>query len=196
MPAQRADDERSEEHRNGGREEAPVAACLAPSVLVRTLAIGFVFQALVVLVAWLVARSISLGVPFAVVAASLAPVLIISALPISMDGFGVREGSYVVLLSYAGVGATDATVFSLLSAAAFALASLPGAAALLLRRAPGSARAAEAEDREQERGEEDLQSGDKTGRGDERHFALAERSESLCDPNRDRDDAPDSARED
>ena len=61
----------------------------------------------------------------------LAPVLIVSVLPISIGGFGVREGSYVVLLSYAGVNSTDAALLSLLTAAAFAIASLPGGLALI-----------------------------------------------------------------
>jgi uncharacterized protein (TIRG00374 family) len=110
-----------------------VRACVQPPVLTRTLLVGFLFQGLVVLAAWLVARSISLQIPFAVIVASLAPVLILSAAPVSIGGFGVREGSYVVLLGYAGVGAADATFFSLLAAAAFALASLPGALALVRR---------------------------------------------------------------
>ena len=91
--------------------------------------------------AWLIALSISLDVPFAVLGAVLAPVLILSTAPVSIGGFGVREGSYVLLLSYAGVSATDATLFSLLSAAAFALASLPGALALLVGRRPASSSA-------------------------------------------------------
>jgi uncharacterized membrane protein YbhN (UPF0104 family) len=112
---------------------------LARPVLSRTFAIGLVFQGLVYLAAWLVARSISLDVPFAVLGAVLAPVLILSAAPVSIGGLGVREGSYVLLLGYAGVTATDATLFSLLSGAVFALASLPGALALLVgRRSPAA----------------------------------------------------------
>jgi uncharacterized membrane protein YbhN (UPF0104 family) len=118
--------------RTPGREaRAALAACLERAVLARTLAIGLGFQGLVLLAAWLIARSIELDVPLPALAASLAPVLIVSVLPVSIGGFGVREGSYVVLLGYAGVGATDATLFSLLSGAAFALASLPGGLALL-----------------------------------------------------------------
>jgi len=114
---------------------AALAACVTRSVLGRTLLIGLGFQGLVYLAAWLVARSISLGVPVSVLGAVLAPVLILATAPVSIGGFGVREGSFVLLLGYAGVSATNATLFSLLSAAAFALASLPGAL-VLLRRAP------------------------------------------------------------
>jgi uncharacterized membrane protein YbhN (UPF0104 family) len=118
-----------------------LVACLSRTVLWRTLVIGLVFQGLVYLAAWLVALSISLDVPFAVLGAALAPVLILSTAPVSIGGFGVREGSYVLLLGYAGVSATDATLFSLLSAAVFALASLPGALALLVGRRPASSSA-------------------------------------------------------
>jgi uncharacterized membrane protein YbhN (UPF0104 family) len=157
-----------------GEAKVALTACLRRSPLTRTLLIGLGFQGLVYLAAWLVARSISLGVPFAVIAAVMAPVLILSTAPVSIGGFGVREGSYVLLLSYAGVGATNATLFSLLSAAAFALASVPGALALLRR--PGtssvpepspveaSAWAAEAEDGEQERREDDLHADHEAGR--------------------------------
>jgi len=112
--------------------------CLTRPILWRTLVIGLAFQGLVYVAAWLVARSISLGVPFAVIGAVLAPVLIVSTAPVSIGGFGVREGSYVLLLGYAGVSATDAALFSLLTAAAFALASLPGALALLVGRQPAA----------------------------------------------------------
>ena len=137
----------------------------------RTVLIGLGFQGLVYRSAWLVARSISLDVPFAVIGAVLAPVLILSTAPVSIGGFGVREGSYVLLLGYAGVSATDATLFSLLLAATFAIASLPGALALLRRpertaragytpaAVPDSARSPQPEQREQERGEEDLDAG-------------------------------------
>jgi uncharacterized membrane protein YbhN (UPF0104 family) len=114
------------------------AACLTPPVLWRTFVAGLAFQALVYLAAWLVVRSIELAVPFAAVGAALAPVTILAIAPVSIGGFGVREGSYVFLLGYAGVSATDATLFSLLTAAAFALASLPGALALLVRRRPAA----------------------------------------------------------
>lgn len=112
-----------------------VAGGLTRRVLVRTSLIGLGFQGLVYLSIWLVDRSISLGVPVSVLGAALPPVLILAAIPISIGGFGVREGSYVLLLDYAGVSAADATLFSLLTAAVFALASLPGAL-VLLRRGP------------------------------------------------------------
>jgi uncharacterized membrane protein YbhN (UPF0104 family) len=117
-----------------GREiRRAASACLRGPVLTRTLAIGLGFQGLVALSAWFLLRSVGVELAFSVFAAILAPVLIVAAIPISIAGFGVREGTYVVLLGYAGVSATDATLLSLASAASFAVASLPGAAALLRR---------------------------------------------------------------
>lgn len=110
---------------------AALRACLRRSPLARTFLVGLAFQGLVYLSAWLIARSISLDVPLAVIGAAMAPVLVLSTAPVSIGGFGVREGSYVLLLGYAGASTTDATLFSLLQGAAFALASLPGALALL-----------------------------------------------------------------
>lgn len=112
---------------------AGARACLRPPVLRPTIPLGLVFQGLVALSVWLVARSIDVDAPFAVIVAVVPPALIATAAPISIGGLGVREALYVLLLGYAGVNATDATLLSLISALAFVLASLPGALALLLR---------------------------------------------------------------
>jgi len=109
-------------------------AALAPRVLSLTVRVGLAVQAIVSLAVWLTARAIDLDVAFSVLVSILAPVLIIAAAPVSIGGFGIREGSYAVLLGYAGVSATDATFLSVLGGLAFALASLPGALVPLLRR--------------------------------------------------------------
>jgi uncharacterized protein (TIRG00374 family) len=108
-------------------------ACVARPVLWRTSLIGLGFQALIALAAWLIARSITPDVPFSALLTTLPVVVVLATAPVSIGGLGVREGSYVLLLGQAGVGTTEATLFSLTAAAAFALASLPGGLALLLR---------------------------------------------------------------
>jgi glycosyltransferase 2 family protein len=85
------------------------------------------YQALISLQLVMLARAIDLHLPFATAAVTLALVTVVTLIPISVGGFGVREGSYVVLLGGASIGATDATLVSLLSVAALFLASLPGA---------------------------------------------------------------------
>jgi uncharacterized membrane protein YbhN (UPF0104 family) len=92
---------------------------------------GLAFQAVTVLATWALAETLGLDLSLALLAVVIPLVLIATALPISIGGFGVREGTYVALLANAGVSAADATLLSLLSAAAMALASLPGGLILL-----------------------------------------------------------------
>jgi hypothetical protein len=58
---------------------------------------------------------------------ALALVTLAMLIPISIGGFGVREGSYVVVLAGGGIGHTDAVLISLLSVVALFVATLPGA---------------------------------------------------------------------
>jgi hypothetical protein len=103
-------------------------------------ALGFVYQGLLVASAWAGARAIELELSYPLVAVSAALVLLLTVLPISIAGFGVREGGYVAVLGAAGVGAATATLFSLITVVLLALASLPGAFFLLAgRRSPAPA---------------------------------------------------------
>ena len=125
--------------------EAAVAlrAILADAGLqLRVLALGVLFQTLVVLALWLIADTIGLEVALAALAVVVPLVLIATVAPISIAGFGVREGAFVGLLAEVGISAAEATVLSLLSAAGLAIASLPGAAWLAApRERPGDGRA-------------------------------------------------------
>jgi hypothetical protein len=108
-------------------------ACFRGSVVWQTALLGLAYEALAVLALWLVARSISLALSFALLAVVVPAVLVVTALPFSLGGLGLREASYVVLLHQAGVSTTDATLVSLLATLLFALATLPGAYALVKR---------------------------------------------------------------
>ncbi|MBF0247192.1 MAG: flippase-like domain-containing protein [Alphaproteobacteria bacterium] len=55
------------------------------------------------------------------------PVLLVQTLPISIAGWGVREGAMVTLFAFAGVSADSALALSLLFGVAIAVTSLPGA---------------------------------------------------------------------
>jgi hypothetical protein len=108
-------------------------ACFRGPVVWRTAPLGLAYEALAVFSLWLVARSISLDLSFALLAVVVPAVLVVTALPFSLGGLGLREGSYVVLLHQAGVSTTDGALLSLLATLLFALATLPGAFALLKR---------------------------------------------------------------
>ncbi|MCU1488992.1 MAG: putative rane protein [Acidimicrobiaceae bacterium] len=98
-----------------------------PRTLVVLLVSSLLYQALISLQLVMLAHAIDVHLPFATAAVTLALVTIVTLIPISIGGFGVREGSYVVLLGAASIAATDATLISVLSVAALFLASLPGA---------------------------------------------------------------------
>lgn len=109
----------------GGRAEAR-------SVVARTTLLGLLYQGTMLLASWILARAIDLDLSFALLAVVTPLVIVATLFPISIAGFGVREGGYVALLAEAGVSAPDATLLSLLNVAALAIATLPGAFALLL----------------------------------------------------------------
>jgi uncharacterized membrane protein YbhN (UPF0104 family) len=124
-------------------------ACFRGSAAWQTTVLGLGYEALAVLSVWLVARSIGLDLPFSLLAVVIPVVLVFTAIPLSLGGLGVREGSYVLLLHEAGVSTTDAALLSLSSTVLFALVTLPGAFALLTTNrsaravAPASARSTE-----------------------------------------------------
>jgi uncharacterized protein (TIRG00374 family) len=104
---------------------------------VKTLAwaslLGVAYQALAVTAVWAIAKAINLHLPYALAAVTAPLVLAITLIPISLAGFGVREGGMVLVLGAANYSATDATLLSLIGVVALVLSTLPGAIAILLR---------------------------------------------------------------
>jgi uncharacterized protein (TIRG00374 family) len=98
-----------------------------PWTLIVLFCTSLLYQALISLQLVMLADSIGLHLAYATAAVVLALVTVVTLIPISIGGFGVREGTYVVLLGGASIGATDATLISILSVAALFIASLPGA---------------------------------------------------------------------
>ena len=115
-----------------------------PRLLVVVVLLSLLYQALISMQLVMLARAINVHLPFATAAVVLALVTVVTLIPVSIGGFGVREGSYVVLLGGASIAATDAALISVLSVAALFFASLPGAVLLMrggLAPALGSSRA-------------------------------------------------------
>jgi uncharacterized membrane protein YbhN (UPF0104 family) len=102
-------------------------------LLARVLALGFAFQAMIVTAFWLLGESLDLPLDLPLLAAILPLVLLAMLVPISIAGFGVREGAFVALLAEVDIPASDAVLLSLFTVAAVAIASLPGGLALLIR---------------------------------------------------------------
>ncbi len=107
-------------------------ACVRrPKIAFLVLISSIAFQVLIVLQTCALARSISVDLSFAAAAVTFTLVTLALLIPLSVAGFGIREGSYIVLLGTVGITATDATLISLMTVAVLFIASLPGAALLV-----------------------------------------------------------------
>jgi uncharacterized membrane protein YbhN (UPF0104 family) len=95
----------------------------SPKLVGSVVALGLAYQALVVAVLVLVAKTVGVELGFALAAVSSAIVLVATLIPVSVGGLGIREGGFVLLLGQAGIGAADATLLSLLSATTVLLSS-------------------------------------------------------------------------
>jgi glycosyltransferase 2 family protein len=94
--------------------------------------LGVVYQLLAVIVLLLVGKTLGLHLSFALAAVSASVVIVATLIPVSVGGLGIREGGFVLLLGQAGIDAADATLISLLSAAAVLLSSAGVAAGAYL----------------------------------------------------------------
>jgi len=83
---------------------------------------------------WLAARGLDLGLGLADCLVVMPPVILATLLPVSIAGWGVREGAMVFGFGLVGVAAADALALSILVGLANILAGLPGAALWLAGR--------------------------------------------------------------
>jgi uncharacterized protein (TIRG00374 family) len=97
-----------------------------------TIVLSLVYQVISIASLWCLGEALGLGISPAILAVVAPLVLIATLVPISVAGFGVREGTYVLLLGQVDVSSGDATLLSLFSVVALAIASLPGGIAIAL----------------------------------------------------------------
>ncbi len=94
-----------------------------PRIAVLSLAV----HVLAIVIAWAVVRSIAAPATFAEVFLLIPPIMLITMLPISIAGWGVRETAMMVAFGYAGLPAADGLVVSLLfGAVSFAVGAIGG----------------------------------------------------------------------
>jgi glycosyltransferase 2 family protein len=105
-----------------------------PTVFLQVMALSFVFQATVVLVAW--AGFLAIGVPVSLAACFLFIPIIsaIQLIPVSLNGLGVREGAYIVFFGTLGIGQLESVAASLLFGLLVAGVSLVGGVLFAARR--------------------------------------------------------------
>ena len=69
---------------------------------------------LAIVIAWCAVRSIAAPADFAQVFLLIPPIILITMMPISIAGWGVREATMMVAFGYAGLAQLDGTVVSIL----------------------------------------------------------------------------------
>jgi hypothetical protein len=80
-----------------------------------------------VVIAWCAVRSIAASVNFEELFLLTPPILLITMVPISIAGWGLREATMMVAFGYAGLSQTEGTVVSILFGAVyFVLGALGG----------------------------------------------------------------------
>jgi uncharacterized protein (TIRG00374 family) len=99
-----------------------------PAAWVHIFGLSVVIHAFTVLAAWCAARSIGAGVPIAYLFVLILPVVLVSTVPVSIAGWGVREGAMVTAFAYAGLPQGDGLAISLLFGALYLLLGIAGGA--------------------------------------------------------------------
>ena len=100
-----------------------------PRTLLQALFISFGIQILAVVVNASMAHALGLPISFGILLLCIPLVNLVVLLPISIGGFGVREGAYYYLLSCFGVSAGEAVLLSLAVYALLVFVAAVGAAA-------------------------------------------------------------------
>ena len=115
---------------------------LAPATALPLLLLSMLSHALAAAAIYAFAEGLQLGLPFLSCVALFSAVILVTAIPISFAGWGLREGAMVALFAFAGLGADTALALSLAFGVAYLAASLPGCALWLAWRHPPRAGAA------------------------------------------------------
>jgi uncharacterized membrane protein YbhN (UPF0104 family) len=86
-----------------------------PKIVVLSLLV----HVLAVVIAWCAVRSIAAPADFGQTFMLIPPIMLITMMPISIAGWGVREATMMVAFGYAGLAQTDGTVVSILFGAVY-----------------------------------------------------------------------------
>ena len=100
-------------------------ALLSPAALAG-LAISVATQIVGVATVWMIAQALHLPIGFSQCVAVVPVAVLVAAIPISINGWGVRESAMIAGLGLYGVPLNDALIVSLLIGFGAIVASLPG----------------------------------------------------------------------
>lgn len=100
----------------------------APKVILPVVAISLTIHALVVVTVWLIGRGLALPLGFVDCLVFVPAILLLSAVPVSIAGWGVREGMMVTAFGMVGVSQSGSLTLSILFGFAMVAIGLPGGA--------------------------------------------------------------------
>jgi len=107
-----------------------------PAALLPAIVLSLILQASLAVCQYILAVGLGLKIPLTTIMLILPMANIMTALPLTINGLGVREAAYLVLFGFAGVGKHDAIAISLLLFAATALGGLTGVVAFMTTAVP------------------------------------------------------------
>jgi uncharacterized membrane protein YbhN (UPF0104 family) len=116
----------------GDMRRVVLTASESPAIL----AISVVVHLGVIASVWLLARALGIGADFLDCLVLVPPIVVITLAPISIAGWGVREGAMVVGFALVGVEEADALVLSVAVGLSQIVAGIPGGVLWLLRGRP------------------------------------------------------------
>jgi uncharacterized membrane protein YbhN (UPF0104 family) len=99
---------------------------LHPGYAAKALGISMFGHANISLIAWIIARGLNIDITIIDCLVLIPPVMLITTLPISIAGWGVREGAMVAILGFVGVAADASLVLSVIFGLVSTVACLPG----------------------------------------------------------------------
>lgn len=102
------------------------ALVVAPGVVFPVIALSLLLHVMTSLVIYAIARSLGLGIGVVECLVLVPPVILLTILPISLAGWGVRELGMISALGYAGISSADALLISITFGVLIVLVSLPG----------------------------------------------------------------------
>jgi hypothetical protein len=110
------------------------------SILAASLAISLVNQLLAISVTWVLAEGLMLHVPLLYFLLFVPVITLVSMIPISLNGMGLREYAFMSLLGAIGIAPASCVALGLLSSAFIILSSLPGGVVYIFFRNRSDAR--------------------------------------------------------
>ncbi len=95
-------------------------------VLAGALVISLIIQMLAISVTWVMAEGLRIDVPLLYFLVFVPVITLISMIPVSLNGMGLREYAFMSLFSAVGVSPSSCVALGLLSSAIIILSAIPG----------------------------------------------------------------------